>query len=98
VSKEVDLSRPLSDEDRAYLLQRGRRHLVLQNDRQFENGEFARPDDDDEDEDEIDQEWVSEVEAMNVDQLRAELQRRSLSTSGKKDELQDRLIEDGPKN
>lgn len=98
MSIQVDLSKPITDEERAYLLQRGRRHLVLQNDRRFQNGEFAPPADADEEEDEIDQEWVTEVEAMNVDQLRAELQRRSLSTSGKKDELQDRLIDDGPKD
>lgn len=41
MSKEVDLSVPLSDEDRAYLQQRSRHYDIEENDRVFKRGKFA---------------------------------------------------------
>lgn len=41
MSKDVDLSKPLSEEDRAYLLSRARGWEVEENDRQFGVGKFA---------------------------------------------------------
>ena len=46
MSKEVDLSQPLSDEDRAYLQQRSRTWEIEENDRQFGKGKFVEKDPD----------------------------------------------------
>jgi len=41
MSKQIDLDKPLSDEDREYLLSRSRYYDVEENDRQFKKGKFA---------------------------------------------------------
>lgn len=41
MSKEVDLSKPLSDDDRAYLLSRSDYYSVEENDRQHKKGKFV---------------------------------------------------------
>lgn len=92
MSIQIDLEKKLSDEDRAYLLARGRRHLVLQNDRRFASRNASPAPQETEDD------WEAEVKELNVEELRAELQNRDLPTSGNKAELQKRLIEAGPED
>lgn len=46
MSKAVDLSQPLSDEDRAYLQSRSCTWEIEENDRQFKRGKFAEPSED----------------------------------------------------
>lgn len=41
MSKDVDLSKPISDEEREYLKQRARHFDIEENDRQFKKGKFA---------------------------------------------------------
>jgi hypothetical protein len=41
MSKDVDLSKPLSESDREYLAQRARNFDIEENDRQFKKGKFA---------------------------------------------------------
>lgn len=91
MSRQVDhTAGPLSDEDKAYLNSRGRRHLILQNERMFaEDGEGAP-------EAEEDLSWEEYVSLMTVDELKSELAERELPHSGNKAELQKRLIEAGP--
>ena len=95
MSRQVDLSKPLSDEDRAYLESRGRRWQILNNDRMFANreGSDAAPQRRSEED-----EWADEVRELTVDELKTELAARELSTSGNKAELQKRLIEAGPED
>lgn len=74
MSKVIDSGKPLSEEDRRYLVERGR------------GEEIARIDG-------IHSPATDEVpyEDWTVEELRAELSDRKLSTSGKKDDLVGRL-------
>ena len=94
----IDLEAPLSADDRAYLLERGRRYLVLQNDRRFADGEDSdAPTPAPQESDESDQDdWEEQVSELNVEELRDALSDRNLSTSGNKDALRKRLVEAGP--
>jgi hypothetical protein len=90
MSRQVDIfNGPLSDEDRDYLLSRGRRHLVLQNERQFAEPSPAPQGSDDDD-------WADQVDELNVAELRDELLSRGLDASGNKDALKRRLLAAGP--
>lgn len=93
MSKQIDLEKKLSDEDRAYLLARGRRWQVIQNDRRFASTTAAPQQSSNDGESD---EWEAEVKELTVDELRDELANRGLSTSGNKPELQKRLIAAGP--
>lgn len=46
MSRKIDLSKPLSDEDREYLLTRGRNDLIAQNDLDYKGGNDPKPIDD----------------------------------------------------
>lgn len=97
MSRQINVyDHKLTQDERDYLEQRGRRHLILQNDRQFADSDApARaPREPDEDDDEIT--WEEEVDELNVDELKAELSDRGLSTAGNKPELQKRLKDAGP--
>jgi len=95
MARYVDhLAGPLSDEDREYLLNRGRRHLVIQNERMFSEEGEGTVNQGHRDEDEVD--WDAEVNAMTVPELKEELEARGESTQGNKADLQRRLIDLGP--
>jgi hypothetical protein len=97
MSIQINIDQKLSPEDRDYLLSRGRRHLVLQNDRRFAGLADAAPAPQgptDEGDEEID--FEAEVNELTADELRDELGRRGLATTGNKDALRKRLIEAGP--
>lgn len=95
MSIQVDhTSQKLTDEERGYLLQRGRRHLVLQNDRMFPDASSSAPQGSTPPEQ--DEEWTEQVRELTVPELQDELSNRGLSTSGKQDTLRKRLIEAGP--
>ena len=97
MSSQVDImAGPLSDQDRAYLESRGRRHLILQNERQFPEGEASPAPQGSTVEDEEEITWEEEVSQLTVDELKAELAERDLPVSGNKAELQQRLIKAGP--
>jgi len=97
MSHQVDLTKKLNTEDRAYLLARGRRHLVLQNDRRFSSSSPSAPQGaTDEQEGSEEFTWEDEVKELNVEELRDALSERDLATTGNKAELQKRLIEAGP--
>ena len=89
MSRRIDWQHTkLSDEDRAYLLSRGRRSEILANDRRFaEDGEGAP-----------ETSWEDEVDAMTVAELKEELTARGLPATGAKAELQNRLYEAGPED
>jgi hypothetical protein len=98
MSRQVDITAgPLSDQDRDYLEQRGRRHLILQNERMFAEGDEPSPAPQGSDVEE-DESWEEEVKQLTVDELKTELGERDLSTTGNKEALQKRLIEAGPED
>lgn len=92
MSKQIDLDTKLNDEDRAYLLSRGRRHLVLQNDRRFATASSPAP----QETNPAAAEWAAQVNELTVAELRDELANRSLDTKGNQETLRKRLIEAGP--
>ena len=92
---QIDLSKPLSAEDREYLIARGRRHLVLQNDRQFAGQKSSSPAPQGSKTPEQ-AEWESQVNDLTVAELRDELSNRGLETKGNQETLRKRLIEAGP--
>ncbi|MBK8246290.1 MAG: hypothetical protein IPK85_02605 [Gemmatimonadetes bacterium] len=97
MARQIDTNKPLSDEDRAYLLARGRRHLVLQNDRRFANQDASSPAPQGSKTSEQ-AEWEEQVNELTVAELRDELANRNLDTTGKQDALRKRLIEAGPES
>lgn len=78
MSRQIDLTKPLSDEDREYLDTRSRQDLIALNDEQFGDSDEAE----------------DEYSDMTNEALRAELGERELSQSGTKAELIARLRED----
>ena len=93
MSKQIDvLTHKLTQEERDYLESRGRRHLILENDRRFPDSSSA-PQRTNQSEDE---DWEDQVNELTVAELRDELTSRGLSASGNKDELRARLIGAGP--
>ncbi len=98
MSRQIDITAgPLSDQDREYLEQRGRRHMILQNERQFPEGEASpAPRGSTADDDEMT--WEEEVDQLTVEELKAELAERDLAVSGNKSELQKRLKDAGPED
>lgn len=109
MGRYIDSNEPLSDEDRDFLLSRGRGDEVRLNDLKFgEGGAGASPtgpdgDEDDEeteyqtddgdDGDEYDPADVDRIGKMKVDDLRYELAGMGQPTDGNKADLQNRLIE-----
>lgn len=82
MSRSIDRSKPLSDEDRAYLLGHGEDGLVAQLDEQHGQANDTETGDD------------APYEEWSADDLRAELGERKLSKTGNKPELVARLQED----
>jgi hypothetical protein len=97
MSRQVDITvGPLSDQDREYLEQRGRRHLILQNERMFPEGEASPAPQGSTVDEEEDITWEDEVNQLTVDELKTELSERGMPTTGNKETLQKRLIDAGP--
>ncbi|MGB2791262.1 MAG: SAP domain-containing protein [Candidatus Moraniibacteriota bacterium] len=88
MSRQVDLTKPLSDDDRAYLLSRGQNAMVTRMDEQFAEPEPASAP-----EQEQEQEQSDGLENMTVDELKDLLRTRNLPVGGTKDELVSRLRE-----
>lgn len=84
MSRQVDLTKPLSDDDRAYLLSRGQNAMVTRMDEQFAEPEPASA---------PEQEQSDGLENMTVDELKDLLRTRNLPVGGTKDELVSRLRE-----
>jgi hypothetical protein len=95
MSRQIDLTQKLSDEDREYLLSRGRRHQVIVNDRQFANEDASSPAPQDSKTSE-DPEWADQVNELTTDELKDELSNRGLPTTGNQETLRKRLIKAGP--
>jgi hypothetical protein len=93
MSVQIDLSKKLSDEDRAYLLERNRRHLVIQNDRLFSNESSPAPQGSNTPEQD---DWEDQVNELTVAELRDELSNRNLDSKGNQETLRKRLIQAGP--
>ena len=110
------LGRPLTDEEKAYLHDRSRDWEIDENDRQHGVKtnfaeiplftEVATPEvetegDKGDDLSKYDENLVKQVQALNLDELRAELKGRDLQANGNKEQMQLRLIkavtEEGPK-
>jgi len=97
VSRKIDLSQPLSDEDRAYLDSRARHDLIALNDE--EHGvthEDDAPTTSSQAEQanlqvDAEEDIEDEYSSMTNDDLRAELEDRDLPTSGNKADLLARL-------
>lgn len=82
MSRQIDLTRALSDEDRAYLEMRGDHARVEQMDRDFPPGEEL----DEEDEE------VEDYAEWNKAELVTELKHRELDSNGRVEELRERLM------
>lgn len=85
MSREIKMDGPLSEEDRRYLLERGREDQVTRMDEMYGNGEETE---------EAGMASEETYEDWTVPQLQAELERRDLDPKGKKQELIDRLEAD----
>jgi hypothetical protein len=94
MSRQIDLDEKLNDEDRQYLLARGRRHLVLQNDRRFSSKTSSPAPQETKSNEQA--EWESQVNELTVAELRDELSNRGQDTKGNQETLRKRLIEAGP--
>lgn len=90
MGREIDLTQPLSAEDRKWLEERGKHgDLRVANELHPQSG--AAVADPDEDDSEVDQEAL--YGTWTKAQLQYELQTRDLPTTGTKAELVDRLVE-----
>lgn len=87
MSRRIPTDRPLSEEDRRYLLDRGKEELAAWLDSALKDREPSEPDDEDEDEDEL-EDWL---DRMSRGELVAEARRRGLKTTGSAEELRKRL-------
>jgi SAP domain len=89
MSRQIDITQPLSDEDRQYLVDR--HHVVaLERNAAFVAGASVAGD---EREEEKEDEDGPDLEDMTVQQLQEVLRKRDLPVSGTKDELLARLLE-----
>ena len=81
MSRNVDLNKPLSDEDREYLASRSRHHEIIVNDRMFgPGGSGPEP------------EYVAEhVLSLEVAELRSELIMYNITPAGHKEDLKEAL-------
>lgn len=102
MSRKIDLGKPLSPRDRAYLQSRGRGWQIHANERAF-GDDVASAEDarkflegklEPEAEEELPESMtdVEFVNSLNGDELKAELEARELPKSGNKAELQERLL------
>lgn len=105
MARTIPNDQPLSDEDREYLLIRGKVGLIEHLDREFpsksdEPEEEVQPasqqpvEEDFLEDDEDDEDDGPVYENLAVADLKAELKRRGLSPDGKKDDLVSRLYND----
>jgi SAP domain-containing protein len=94
---QIDPDHKYTEEERRYLLARGRRHLVLQNDRRFPDKAASSPAPQGSKTPEQ-EEWEAQVNELTVAELRDELANRNLDTKGNQDTLRKRLIETGPES
>lgn len=104
MSRNIPFDMPLSDEDREYLLARGRNDLVARVDEEFPPlvGEEYEPvpaePEDEEDGPDLEEFGGGDDQidygSMNVAELKAELAARGLATDGKKPALIERLEKD----
>lgn len=112
MSRQIDYDKPLSDDDRQYLKDRGQGHVIKWMDEQFGNGKSDGEDSDeqvqqnqgDESTDTsssgyggehsgYDPDDVAYVETLTVEELKGDLGKAGLSTSGLKADLQKRLLD-----
>jgi hypothetical protein len=96
MSRQIDLDKKLNDEDRAYLMSRGRRYLVIQNDRRFASQSTQQDAPPSAPQRTANPEWEAQVNELTVAELRDELSNRGLDTKGNQETLRKRLIEAGP--
>lgn len=80
----------MSDEDRQYLLDRGREDIIARLDFLFPEADEAEGYEEDEEEGD-DEEQGDDYDAMTKDELAAELRDRGLPVGGRVDELRQRL-------
>lgn len=95
MSRYVDPTKPLSDEDRAYLLSRGYEEQVANQDRRFadgEDGEIEVPTELEVDDD------LPEYNEMSLGDLQDECRKRELPITGNKAQLVKRLEDDDAAN
>jgi len=96
MSVQIDPNHKYTDEERAFLIARGRRHLVLQNDRRFAEDASSPAPQDSKTPEQV--EWEEQVNELTVAELRDELANRNLDTKGNQSVLRERLIEAGPES
>lgn len=87
MSKIIDLNKPLSDEDKAYLTERSRLDDIALNERRFgEDGSGADPEPEEKDSDddavEVSEDVYNHVVDLNFDELRTELTKYGLPSDG----------------
>lgn len=102
MARQIDQSKPLSDEDRDWLLTRGQNGLVERLDREFAGQPAEAPEDEPEevedqpngDDPDADGESAeASYDHLMVSELKELLEKRGLPVSGSKQELIDRLVQ-----
>ena len=95
MSRNVDLNKPLSDEDREYLASRSRHHEIIVNDRMFgPGGSGPEPEyvaEEDVEVLDIDADIAEHVLSLEVDELRSELIMYNITPAGHKEDLKEAL-------
>lgn len=95
MSKSIDLNKPLSDEDRAYLASRARHHEIIVNDRMFgPNGTGPEPEfvaEEDVEILDIDPDIAQHVLSLDEKGLSSELIKNNITPAGHKEDLQEAL-------